>query len=32
MDLFDLKEMNSNNIDEWFQNLINDTGLIYEDQ
>lgn len=30
MDLFDLRDMCSNNVDEWFESLINDTGMMYE--
>lgn len=32
MDLFDLKDMCSGNVDEWFESLINDAGFNYEDQ
>ena len=32
MDLFDLKDMCSGNVDEWFESLINDTGLNFQDQ
>jgi len=32
MDLFDLKDMCDNNIDEWFESLVNDSGFNYEDQ
>ena len=32
MDLFDLKDMCNNNVQEWFESLVNDSGDNYEDQ
>jgi hypothetical protein len=32
MDLFDLKDMCEGNVNEWFENLINDSGFNYEEQ
>jgi hypothetical protein len=32
MDLFDLKDMCENNVNEWFESLVNDSGFSYEDQ
>lgn len=32
MDLFDLKDMCSGDVNEWFKSLIEDTGLNYDDQ
>ena len=32
MDLFDLKDMYSGDVNEWFKSLIEDTGLSYDDQ
>lgn len=32
MDLFDLKDMCDGNVNEWFENLINDSGFNFEQQ
>lgn len=32
MDLVDLKDICDNNVNEWFEGVINDTGMSFEDQ
>jgi hypothetical protein len=32
MDLDDLKEISHNDVNEWFESLVNDSGFDYEDQ
>lgn len=32
MDLFDLKDMCDDNVSEWFENLVNESGDNYEEQ
>ena len=32
MDMFDLEDMCSGDVNQWFQSLINDTGINFEEQ